>query len=204
MKLLRIWIKRKLGLDIRKYQLRKMNAFLKEHYKNKELVGVEIGVEFGEHALETLENLNMKKLYLIDPYCYYDGYKEGDLGIRTENIQSDSEIFANKLLKKYSDKVVWIRKISDEALEDIKEKVDFVYIDGNHEYDFVKNDIKNYSKLVKQDGIIGGHDFKSWEENGRSCLFGVIEAVRDCFDMDKVKIGGDWWTSIDAKRGKDE
>jgi cephalosporin hydroxylase len=38
-------------------------------------------------------------------------------------------------------------------------QADFIYIDAGHEYDSVKNDLTNYSKLVKQGGILVGDDW---------------------------------------------
>ena len=38
------------------------------------LVGIEIGVYEGEHALSLLKNLNIKRLYLIDPYVIHENY----------------------------------------------------------------------------------------------------------------------------------
>jgi predicted O-methyltransferase YrrM len=39
------------------------------------------------------------------------------------------------------------------------ESIDFVYIDGNHQYSSVKEDLINWSKKVKVGGIIAGHDY---------------------------------------------
>jgi predicted O-methyltransferase YrrM len=36
---------------------------------------------------------------------------------------------------------------------------DFVFIDGDHQYDFVKADINNYRKKLKPDGLLCGHDY---------------------------------------------
>ena len=41
------------------------------------LIGIEIGVAGGEHALSLLTTLDIKKLYLIDPYEMYESYTEG-------------------------------------------------------------------------------------------------------------------------------
>jgi len=59
------------------------------------LIGAEIGVCGGEHALSLLKNLNHEKLYLIDPYEMYDDYAEGlaHYGIDQANL-SDAEINA--------------------------------------------------------------------------------------------------------------
>ena len=37
-------------------------------------------------------------------------------------------------------------------------KLDFLFIDGDHSYDGVKADFERYSKLVDKDGIIAFHD----------------------------------------------
>jgi cephalosporin hydroxylase len=36
--------------------------------------------------------------------------------------------------------------------------IDFLYIDGNHDYSHVQQDFLNYSKLVRTGGIVGFHD----------------------------------------------
>lgn len=194
LKKIRIYLK-KFGLDIRKYQLRPMNYFMKEYFAKKGLIGIEIGVEYGEHALETLKNLNIKRIYLIDPYSVYDDYQEGIQKIRTKENQTNAKKFARRLLKKYKDKIVWINKKSEDASKDVSEKVDFVYIDGNHEYNFVKKDIEKYSPLVKRRGIIGGHDFRNYSEKGGEEIFGVFKAVMGWILKRKGKlfVNNDWW-----------
>jgi len=92
------------------------------------LVGIEIGVYEGEHALSLLKNLDIKRLYLIDPYVINEDYKD----IWKKNIlKAKKKIHA---LFKNNRKVKLIYKYSSDALKDIDEKVDFVYVDGNHEY----------------------------------------------------------------------
>lgn len=95
---------------------------------------------------------------MIDPYLAYKGYKESQVPNYGKGISKKKEI-AKKILKKYKDKVVWIYAFSEKAISEIKEQVDFVYIDGNHEYAFVKKDIELYYPKVKIGGIIGGDDY---------------------------------------------
>ena len=48
--------------------------------------------------------------------------------------------------------------------------LDFVFIDANHSYEFIKDDIKHWYPKVKKGGILAGHDYWSdWP--------GVIQAV---------------------------
>jgi predicted O-methyltransferase YrrM len=39
------------------------------------------------------------------------------------------------------------------------ETLDFVYIDANHDYSHVLEDIEAWAKIVKPGGIVSGHDY---------------------------------------------
>ena len=54
--------------------------------------------------------------------------------------------------------------------------LDFVFIDGSHEYKDVKADIKAWSKKVKKGGYIGGHDYSDHEGVRKA----VIEVFGEC------------------------
>jgi predicted O-methyltransferase YrrM len=45
---------------------------------------------------------------------------------------------------------------------------DWIYIDGNHRYEFVKHDLEMYSPKVKQHGLIAGDDYGTpgWWQDG--------------------------------------
>lgn len=48
------------------------------------------------------------------------------------------------------------------------EKLDYLFIDGDHSYDGVKHDFEKYSPLVKDGGLIGFHDIIESDENKRT------------------------------------
>jgi hypothetical protein len=129
---------------------RPMIRFLKNQGRNS-LTGIEIGVFEGTNALNIIHELAMKKLVLIDPYQTY-----------SEQGESVSSIHAKKLaltrLSRFRN-VEFIKKTSDEAIKSVVDPLDFVYIDGNHEYQHVRKDIRNYYPQVKKGGVIGGHDY---------------------------------------------
>lgn len=54
------------------------------------------------------------------------------------------------------------------------ESIDFLFIDANHTYDFVKKDISYFLPKMKKGGIISGHDYND-------CHEGVIRAVNEAF-----------------------
>lgn len=148
------------------------NQLVKRH----ELIGVEIGVWRGYHAAEMLMKLDIAKLYLVDPYRKYKEYTETEL----LNKMEEAELCGKNTLASFQDKIVWIRKMSHIAAEDVKDLLDFVYIDGNHEYEFVKKDNETWYPKVKKGGLIGGHDYIN-------DFPGVIRAVDEfCYDNNKI------------------
>lgn len=172
-----------LGLNLEYYRHRPFVRFLKKTGK-KDLIGVEIGVYDGWNALDMLETLPIKKLYLIDPYV--DDLLE-------KNRLSKSKEIAKKALKKYKDKIVFIYDFSQNVVDLLKEEVDFIYIDGDHRYEGIKRDLELYYPKVKKGGVIGGHDYTSspeTEEKG----FGVFKAVQEFFKKQKIYFHNiDWW-----------
>jgi hypothetical protein len=152
-----------------------------KNLKVKNLIGIEIGVYRGHNALNIFQNLDIKKLILIDPYIMHG---DDDGWIADESTLYDCVI----RLKRHMDKVIWIRRFSKDAREILNEKVDFVYIDGNHAYEYVKNDIRMYFSIVKDGGIIGGHDYISCS--------GVADAVTEFCRKNKYTLHikrPDWW-----------
>jgi predicted O-methyltransferase YrrM len=168
---------------------RPMIKAIKSRVSDKELVGVEIGVWRGSNALSILRNLNIRKLYLIDPYISYHNAVNSKKEYELKQVKQEC---LNRLAK-YKNKVILIEKPSDVAWKEIKEKVDFVYIDGDHSYKQVKKDIKNYLPLIKDTGFIGGHDIDTklfTDKNPQR----VLQAVIDSFPSHKIKIfSSDWW-----------
>lgn len=102
----------------------------------------EIGVFAGKHSKSMLDRWSVEELYLIDPYFDFEKEKEK----------------AYDLLGSGDDTITWIHKESHEAVEDIDSNLDYIYIDGNHNYEFVKKDLEIYYPLVKSGGILAGHD----------------------------------------------
>lgn len=66
---------------------------------------------------------------------------------------------------------------------------DFVFIDGDHEYNAVKRDIEMYSQLVKSGGWVVGHDYYECE----SIHPGVKRAVDETFEGSFEKLRGSLW-----------
>lgn len=115
---------------------------------SSDMVGVEIGVFRGKNAVSMLKHLSIKKLYLVDPYISFT--------IRNKKfkVNYNDLKYAGRLLKNYKDNVEWFLLPSDQAADLISDDLDFIHIDGNHNYDFVKRDVELYSKKLKPNGIL--------------------------------------------------
>lgn len=168
----------------------------------EDLVGAEIGVAGGEHALSLLETLSIKRLYLIDPYDIYDTYTEGKQHYGPDGSGLNKfRVNAEALLSGFVDRIVWIREMSSDAAKLITEELDFVYIDGNHAEDFVRQDISNFAPKMSSRGVMGGHDFYNGFQREHD---GVVNAVLGSSHLKghqiRVEIP-DWWVEITDKIG---
>ena len=159
--------------------------FIANNFKNRGLTGVEIGVYRGDNAVYIMNTLNIKKLYLVDPYLEYDGYKNSPGW--EKRVQNDFNNFykiAAAKMAPFKRNAEFIRKKSEDAVTDIHDELDFVYIDGNHDYEFVKKDIELYYPLIKQGGVISGDNLG---------MPGVQRAVIEFVEKQDLEIHGAGW-----------
>ena len=121
----------------------------------KFLKGVEIGVNRGSNAVKTIRHNPQLTLYCVDPWELYDGMHDFDDPIERKEAYARTAL----TLKEY-DNIHIIRKFSMDALKDFEdESLDFVYIDGNHEFPYVAEDIFHWAKKVGPGGLVAGHDY---------------------------------------------
>jgi hypothetical protein len=120
--------------------------------------GVEIGVDRGEYSQILCEANKNLHLTSIDSYST-DTYDPGISAVSDAQKYLDS-IYeeATNRLKPYTCTI--LRKQSMDALADFAdESLDFVYIDGNHDFVHVTNDIHYWLKKIRVGGILAGHDY---------------------------------------------
>ena len=64
------------------------------------------------------------------------------------------------LLKKFENKVNIIKGNSNKVLKEINlDKIDYVFLDGGHKYETVKNDLENLTQVINNNGIILCDDY---------------------------------------------
>ena len=117
--------------------------------------GVEIGTFKGEFSKKILEDWS-GKLYMVDVWRQLDDYDDMSNNKYYQTAFND----ASNNIKGFEDRAFMMRMDSSSASELFTdETLDFVYIDANHTYDYVKEDIKNWYPKVKSGGLIMGHDY---------------------------------------------
>ena len=116
--------------------------------------GAEVGTAKGDYAEQLCQGIPHLKLYCIDPWKIYKDYSdEPDQTILDYYFQK-----AVNKLSKYNCEI--IQKTSMEAVKDfMPDSLDFVFIDGNHEFEYIINDIIQWMKIVRPGGILFGHDY---------------------------------------------
>ena len=122
-------------------------------------LGAEIGVRAGLNAVNILKYFKDMHLYLVDPWS-------GDPK-RSERDNRVIQKYAIYHVRPYRDRVTVVKKKSTEfALEIPANYFDFVYIDGDHSYEAVCQDIRLWNDRVRSGDILSGHDYVYTKKHG--------------------------------------
>lgn len=124
---------------------------------------VEVGTWTGNFSAKLLENTNCAKLYCVDPYKHFndDVYPDAINNLTQKDFDQVFES-TRRSLERFGDRVEFIRACSADAVKLFAdESLDFVYIDGNHDYKFVEEDIRLWYPKVKVGGYLCGDDVYS-------------------------------------------
>jgi hypothetical protein len=150
-------------------------------------VGVEIGVEEGFFS-EELCRVGLK-VYSVDPWIHSPNW-------RYQRTQEEMEKIYNRAkarLGKYPNDTI-IRKYSMDALADFpNESLDFVYIDGNHEFRYVAEDLYEWPKKIRKGGIVSGHDYFTPVQKDICAVAAILHAYVGWFNIET-------WYVLGSKR----
>lgn len=117
--------------------------------------GVEVGSFKGEFARTILEKWQ-GTLYMVDAWYELEDYND----MSNIGLNQDAYLEAMRSINEFRDRAYMLRCLSKQAVDLFPdESLDFVYIDANHEYSYVVEDIKLWYPKVKKGGIVAGHDY---------------------------------------------
>ncbi len=127
------------------------------NYHNLNNIGVELGSFKGQFANTILNNWN-GKLLMVDVWRELPHEEYDDASNHREHIDAYSQAMDN--IKGFEDRAYMLRMKGEHACDFILDgSLDFAYIDANHTYNAVKEDINTWYPKVKSGGIVMGHDY---------------------------------------------
>lgn len=121
---------------------------------------VEVGVFKADLSASILDNTACRKLYCVDPWRKFDD------DVYPDAINSNSQAEFDKIYKgvverlaPYGERQAVLRMTSVDAAATFEdESIDFVFIDGNHEYKAVMDDFRAWYPKLKRGGFFCGDD----------------------------------------------
>lgn len=144
--------------------------------------GAEIGTGRGTYA-GTLSRHNPKcRIHCIDPWDTYDGLRDWT----DQDVLNEHWIAAKARLGRFPEVRIF-RKYSMDAVRKYPDNsLDFVYIDANHAFPYIAEDIFYWEKKVRPGGIVSGHDYlKVPRKDGQIQVREVVDAYTAAFNIRK-------------------
>jgi len=120
--------------------------------------GAIIGTNLGEDAVLLLRSGDYY-LYLIDSWLSYSDYSDDPINT-DQNIHYNRFLTCCENLNPFTNRYEIIPSLSldNDAVEHLKE-LRFVFVDANHDFDYILNDLRFWFQKLKTDGWLIGHDF---------------------------------------------
>jgi len=165
---------------------------LLKQYNIKPEYVAEVGVWRGHSSVGFLRFLpSIKVFHAVDPWLKYPDYSNSNDKKADGDFYLDEQICRDRLYS-FRNKVQYHKDFSEEAAKAIpNNSLDFVFLDGNHSYEYVKKDIKIWTKKIRIGGILAGHDVDNVN------FPGVRQAVDELL-LSNWKKGVDyvWWIKV--------
>lgn len=154
-----------------------VREFMKRRSSFASVRAVEIGTFKGDNATVILRVLKPTCLVCVDPYKEYPE-------MPSEIVRTAEQAAHRRLRGK---PVRWVRSI--DRMEIIRQigNIDYLYIDGAHDYENVRADIDAYWPCVKKGGMMSGHDI-CW-----SSVFKAVSEFTVKTGMPVCAYDTDWW-----------
>lgn len=146
--------------------------------------GAEIGVAEGNYSEVLLKANPECELLLVDSWHAYSENPQNKTKEKHEHAY-------NEVLRKV-DKYLHVRIHKDYSMNAVRDvnygELDFCYIDAHHSFDFVMSDLIEWSKRVRNGGLVCGDDYIHLDEKRWGA--GPVEAVQAYVNAHRIAV---WW-----------
>lgn len=130
-----------------------------EEYTNRPINYLEIGTFYGGNLLsvvQTYASHTYSKLFCIDPWVDYEDYPE----YRGQQQHIFNSFLDNIERSGQKDKIIICRGYSNDVIPKLQDNFfDIIYIDGNHEPEYVLEDAVLSFRKLKKNGIMIFDDY---------------------------------------------
>lgn len=154
--------------------------------------GAEIGVWHGQFSAALCQANPHLKLLCVDSWTFFHGHINTKTFYKSPQGMRDAEAAARQRLAPFGcdirkgQSVDVAQTVSDGSL-------DFVYIDADHSYRAVLEDLRAWSPKVRSGGVISGHDYRV---EPAKPFIQVIDAVKTFV----AEAGIDRWYVLNTER----
>lgn len=141
-------------------------------------VGAEIGVYRGGFSRKIYDLCKPAYLYCIDAWEHYKEYEVDSLchTNQDDNYQATKNEMRDAI---EAGRCLVVRDRSIEVAKRWNAPLDWIFLDSIHTYEFVKEDLQEWSKHIKPGGVIMCHDFTEISAGAIAMKFGVVKAVNE-------------------------
>jgi len=126
---------------------------------------LEVGCAYGFHTKQVISNTEIESYIMVDPYVPYanDIFSDSVQNVYKDGPLSNFDQFLHLVmeeLSEYKEKITHIRKPSIEASKDIEDgSLDAIFVDGDHSYNAVKEDLHAWWPKLRVGGTLCGDDY---------------------------------------------
>jgi hypothetical protein len=165
-------------------------------------VGAEVGVWKGDFSASLIRYTRPRELHLIDPWAFQEDVPKAWYGGLAAHSQADMDAISQGVQDRFASEIaagsVQVHRApSSDALSSLgDESLDWIYIDGNHLYEGVMEDLTAALPKLRPGGLMACDDYGSpgwWED-------GVRRAVDDFVAECKVETVADLGSQFVMRR----
>lgn len=154
----------------------------------------EIGVWKGDFSECIQATAQPRALHLVDPWQFVAAYPRRWYGGAAARNQDDMDRIHRDVVSRFAGnpRVTVHRLDSRSAAESLAETAfDWVYIDGDHSYEAVQDDLTNWAPRLKPGGVLSGDDYTWRDESGTYPVRRAVEEFLTRQSPRDVTIDGD-------------
>ena len=172
-----------LKVNPRAYKLKSITGYKRKN--NENLTIMEIGSWKGNFSENLLKIFPQSELILVDPWKVSTINKDSWYGENKQNQESMEGIYKDVVKKFKSKKNVLIHRGTVKSFyeSNLNKRIDIIYVDGDHSYEGVLNDLFYADKLTVKDSIIAMDDYEleGWWKDG------VVKALNEFLGKNSSK-----------------